>query len=168
METLIQWPETKMLIRFSDCDMYGHLNNVSYLKYFLDAREEHIAAHYNLTLSEFAKKGVGWAVSSNQIAYLKPARINELVYIKSALCDFTDSEILVEMHMQNEKRSHLKAVLWSRFVHIDLTTGRRTNYDSEYKSLFERVRIDDNFETDFNKRVYTLKNSETSSVLTGQ
>lgn len=163
METLIQWPETKALIRFSDCDMYGHLNNIWYLKYFLDAREEHIAANYNLTLSEFAQKGIGWAVSSNQIAYLKPARVNETVYIRSAVCDYTDSEILVEMHMQNEKRSHLKSVLWSKFVHIDLATGRRTNYASEYKALFEKLRIDSSPD-DFNKRVSVLKNQEASPM----
>src|SRR5688572_8412521 len=98
-ETLITWPESTLAIRFSDCDMYGHLNNIWYLKYFLDAREDHIAKHYGLSLAHFAKMGTGWVVSTNQIAYLRPALVNEQVTIRSAVIDFSDHDILVEMQM---------------------------------------------------------------------
>lgn len=161
MDSPNQWPENKTVVRFSDCDMYGHLNNIWYLKYFLDAREEHVAAHYDLTLEGFARQGVGWAVSSNQIAYLKPARVNETVHIKSCIIGYTDSDVLVEMHMLNESRSHLKSVLWSQFVNIDLSTGKRTNYADELKSLFEKLKISDGHGNDFNKRVGVLRNTYT-------
>ena len=160
MDSLNQWPENKTIVRFSDCDMYGHLNNIWYLKYFLDAREDHLSIHYNMTLEGFARQGIGWAVSTNQIAYLKPARVNEAVYIKSAVIDYTDSDVLVEMHMLNEKRTHHKAILWSKFVHIDLVTGKRTNYAAELKSFFGKLKVKDSQENDFNKRVGQLRSVE--------
>lgn len=33
-------------IRFADCDPIGHLNNVKYLEYMLNAREDHVEQNY--------------------------------------------------------------------------------------------------------------------------
>ena len=33
---------SEALIRFSDCDPIGHLNNQRYMDYFLNAREDHL------------------------------------------------------------------------------------------------------------------------------
>src|SRR6187399_1425242 len=96
-ETLNPWPESSLAVRFSDCDMYGHLNNIWYLKYFLDAREDHIASNYGLSLAYFAKQGTGWVVSTNQISYLRPALVNEQVIIRSGVIEFSGEDLLVEM-----------------------------------------------------------------------
>lgn len=157
METLhaspVKWPESKLSIRFSDCDLYGHLNNIWYIKYFLDAREEHIAHHYGLTLGKFAKLGVGWVVGSNQIAYLKPARVNERVVIRTALVSHQSDQLLVEMQMLDEAGSHFKSVMWSKFVHVSLTDGRRTAHSEEMMNLFGQITAGSYRDDEFNERM---------------
>ena len=156
-EVLTTWPESTLAVRFSDCDMYGHLNNIWYLKYFLDAREDHIASAYDLSLAKFAKMGAGWVVGSNQITYLRPALVNEQVIIRSAVMDHSTDDILVEMQMIDVKRTHLKAVLWTRFVHVSLKDGKRTNHDPSLQELFDSLKIGGYGRNEFGKRVDDLK-----------
>src|SRR5205085_4947443 len=155
--TLNPWPESTMPVRFSDCDMYGHLNNIWYLKYFLDAREDHIASSYGLSLAHFAKQGTGWVVSSNQISYLRPALVNEQVIIRSGVIEFTPQELLVEMQMIDAKRAQLKAVMWSTFVHVSLKDGKRTALNDELASLFGQLRLGGYRYDEFDRRVGDLK-----------
>lgn len=160
METLesplTKWPESRMQIRFSDCDLYGHLSNIQYVKYFMDAREDHIAESYGLSLAGFAKQGVGWVVSSNQISYFRPAKVNEPVVLRSAIIDLSPNHIVVEMQMVDEKRTHIKAALWSKFVHVSLKDGRKTEHNAEMMQLFGKVKLDD-VTTDFDSRMTELK-----------
>ena len=153
---MTQWPESKMLVRFSDCDLYGHLSNIQYVKYFMDAREDHIADSYGITLADFAKQGLGWVVSSNQIAYFRSAKINEPVILRSAIIGLSANHILVEMQMIDEKRTNIKAALWSKFVHVSLKDGRKAEHSSELMDLFNQVKLD-NVQSDFEARMGELK-----------
>jgi len=156
METLTQWPESKTLIRFSDCDLYGHLSNIQYVKYFMDAREDHIAESYGLSLGDFAKQGIGWVVSTNQISYFRAAKVNEPVILRSAIIDLSPNSIVVEMQMIDHQRTHIKAALWSKFVHISLKDGRKMDHNPELMDLFTSIRLA-NISTDFNTRMTELK-----------
>ncbi len=145
-----------MLIRFSDCDLYGHLSNIQYVKYFMDAREDHIADSYGFTLADFAKQGVGWVVSSNQISYFRSAKVNEPVILRSAIIDLSPNHILVEMQMIDEKRTNVKAALWSKFVHVSLKDGRKAEHNHDMMELFESVKVAD-VTKDFETRMAELK-----------
>jgi YbgC/YbaW family acyl-CoA thioester hydrolase len=154
-----KWPESKLQIRFSDCDLYGHLSNIQYVKYFMDAREDHISESYGLSLGDFAKQGIGWVVSSNQIAYFRSAKINEPVILRSAIIGLSPAHILVEMQMIDEKRTNVKAALWSKFVHVSLKDGRKTEHSSELMNLFNQVKLED-VQLDFEARMNELKLSK--------
>ena len=158
-----KWPETKMLVRFSDCDLYGHLSNIQYVKYFMDAREDHIADSYGLSLADFAKQGIGWVVSSNQIAYFRSARVNEPVVLRSAIIDLSPNHIVVEMQMLDEKKTHVKSALWSKFVHVSLKDGRKAEHNAELMELFANVKIDD-VTTDFDNRMNELKSLKNGKI----
>lgn len=165
METLappVKWPESRMLIRFSDCDLYGHLSNIWYIKYFLDAREDHLAASYGITLGGFAKQGVGWVVSTNQVSYFRAAKVNEPVVMRSAVVDFSPNHVLVEMQMLDENKTHIKAALWSKFVHVGLKDGRKTDHGPDMMELFEKIKLD-NITMDFNTRMSELKTTVLNS-----
>lgn len=57
--------ESKVKIRFQDCDPFNHLNNSRYIDYFINAREDQLIKHYDLNVYEYVKKfGKGWVVSS--------------------------------------------------------------------------------------------------------
>jgi YbgC/YbaW family acyl-CoA thioester hydrolase len=159
---LIKWPETNMPIRFSDCDLYGHLNNIWYIKYFLDAREDHLATSYGLSLGVFAKMGVGWVVSTNQISYFRAAKVNEQVVMRSGVIEYSPNHVLVEMQMLDEKRTHIKSALWSKFVHVSLKDGRKTEHGADMMDLFEKIKLD-NITMDFSSRMQELKSTNLNS-----
>lgn len=41
--------------------------------------------------------------------------------------------------MWNEDRSHLKTILWSRFLHIDLLTKRTTPHPNDVQEMLESL-----------------------------
>jgi acyl-CoA thioester hydrolase len=132
--------ESKALIRFPDCDPFNHLNNARYIDYFINAREDHIMANVNFNIYQYAaQNGMGWVVSKNQIAYLKPAFLMETVIIDSTALHIGDREVAVEMKMWNEGKDKLKSVLWSNFVHINMKTQRPENHSKELMELFKPV-----------------------------
>lgn len=118
-------PSTTAEIRFSDCDPFGHLNNARFLDYFLHAREQHLKQAYDMDLQTFYKEGLSWVVAGHEIVYLKPAFYGETVNILSSLLKAEDDSLLVEMQMINDKNTHLKSLLWTRFVPVNIKTGKR-------------------------------------------
>jgi acyl-CoA thioester hydrolase len=120
------------IIRFGDCDPFRHLNNARYLDYFMNAREDHLRDHYQMDLASYYKTGMGWVVVSHEISYLKPAAFNEKVCIKTGLLEAGNELLLAEMLMLDEKETHLKAILHSRFVPVSLTTGKREAHTPEF------------------------------------
>lgn len=130
--------ESRSLVRFPDCDPFNHLNNARYIDYFINAREDHIMAQLNLNIYQLAAQyGVGWVVSKNQIAYLKPALLMETVVIDSTMLRLGEKDVLVEMKMWNERRDKIKSVLWSSFVHVHMKTQKPEKHSEELMQLFK-------------------------------
>jgi acyl-CoA thioester hydrolase len=150
--------ESKALIRFPDCDPFNHLNNARYIDYFINAREDHIMANVNFNIYQYAaQNGMGWVVSKNQIAYLKPAFLMETVIIDSTALHIGDREVAVEMKMWNEGKDKLKSVLWSNFVHINMKTQRPENHSKELMELFKPVESPLASIVSFDERVEQLR-----------
>lgn len=138
------FPFSTHRIRFDDCDPFGHLNNISYQRYFLRAREDHALEFYQFDIFRhtlFTKKG--WVVSAFQIRYLVPAMMNDVVLIESALVQYNESSLWVEAVMYDLKREKVKALAWMHFTYIDTQTGRRTTHDDEFTALMAAVLVPD-------------------------
>lgn len=156
---IIKEPEASYLVRFNDCDPFGHLNNAAYINYFMNAREDHLAASYGLHLKDYGAKGLGWVVSQHQIVYLKPAFVAEKVHIFSRVLEFSSSHILVEMWMTDEAKKKVKSFLWSKFVHIDLKTGKRAEHDAALTALLEQIKVEHTGIDSFDDRVAAVQSS---------
>lgn len=133
--------ETSTKVRFQDCDPFNHLNNASYINYFMNHREDALIDNYDIDIYKMAKTiGKSWVSSKTQIAYLKPAFLNESVVLESQLIQYGDTELIVEMRMLNENKTQLKAIVWCSFVHFNLIEQKRDNHSKELMSLFNSVR----------------------------
>lgn len=131
---------SKTKIRFQDCDPFNHLNNGSYIDYFMNHREDALIESYGIDIYRIAREeGKSWVSSSNQIAYLKPVFLMETVVIESQLIKYTNSELYVEMRMYNEDKSHLKSIIWCGFVHFNLLKQKREIHTEEFMNLFQSV-----------------------------
>ncbi len=140
MKQLPKILESKTKIRFQHCDPFNHLNNGNYINYFINHREDALIDNYDLDIYKIGQTtGKSWVSGSNQIVYLKPAFLMEVVTIQSQLIRFTESELYVEMRMYDEDKTHLKSLLWSSFVHVDMLKQKRTIHSEELMKIFQSV-----------------------------
>lgn len=143
MPKLVQSPETVHRIYFQDCDMLGHLNNARYLDYFLNAREDHSTAHYNLNMGQLAREqNAAWVITKHHISYLKPARQGAQVRILSQLIHFDNSSLVLEMQMRSEDGLRLLALLWSEMAFVTTPAGTRTDHGNALMDLLDDLDVD--------------------------
>ncbi len=148
--------ESKTKVRFQDCDPFNHLNNAKYIDYFINAREDQLVENFDLDIYKIAfTQGVGWVVGSNQISYIKPANTMEVITIQSQLLNYTPYSIQVELRMYNENKTELKAVMWSKFIHINMKTKRATEHSEDFMQLFADVQLPVKEEV-FEQRIKTI------------
>lgn len=128
-------PKSFYKIRFSDCDSFKHLHNSGYIDYMLNAREDHLKEFYSINMDELYKRGSSWMVNRHEIIYLNPAAYNAYVCITSNLIMLTADSLLVEMAMWNAEEKTLKALLWTKFIHINMQTGKRDKHPSWFMEI---------------------------------
>lgn len=157
-EPVEKQPESRVAIRFQDCDPFGHLNNAKYLEYFINAREDHLKLAYGFDL--FAKgreTGCSWVVARHQIAYLSPAGCGEEVLIKTSLRRYSDQAAMVESRMHTADGSRLKALLWTDYAYVRLDTGRPAKHSPDVLAFLESVHLsEEGFPADFQARERAL------------
>ena len=152
--------ESRSIIRFQDCDPLQHLNNSKYFDYYFNGREDQVATLYNFKYAEIFKQyKTIWVVYQHQIAYLRPAMVNEWVRIFSRIIHHSDDTIMTEFYMTDDSMSELKNVLVTTSKYIDVNTGRRISHfpfvsDFLDATSAENIPIE---EYDFNKRIKTIK-----------
>jgi acyl-CoA thioester hydrolase len=98
-------------------------------------------------------------VRRHDIQYVRPAFYNETVCIESRLIELTDSHVMVEMLMFDEKQTALKAIMWTNFTSVDVKTGRKKEHTAAFMDFAATVKVDDvNIHAGLNERIKTLKN----------
>ncbi len=147
--------QSKAIIRFQDCDPYGHLNNGRFLDYFMNAREDQVLKAYDFDIYNYSRTtGLGWVVTQNHIAYTQPALLMEEVTIESQILVSRPKFIQLEMRMFDQK-GILKSLLWVQFVHVDIRHSKSVPHSEELQEVFDKVclPVDEN---DFNLRLRAL------------
>ncbi len=143
------------IIRFQDCDPYAHLNNGRYLDYFMNAREDQVWKAYDFNIYEYSRTtGLGWVVTQNQIAYIRPATLMEEVIFESQLTEVRSKFLQIEMRMFDQQRV-LKSLLWVQLVHIDIRKAKSVEHGHELQELFDQLCMPLE-EKDFNGRLREL------------
>lgn len=142
MKELIKEPESQVLVRFQDCDPYGHLNNSKYLDYMLNVREDHLINTYDFNVFKMAKEeGRAWVVGHHEMTYVRPVFVMEKVIVQSRLIDYTEKYVQAEMVMYDLHKTHVKAVLWTKFFHFDIKTQRGKEHSEDHLKLFKNLLV---------------------------
>ena len=147
------------IIRFQDCDPFGHLNNARYIDYFINARTDQIAANYDFHLIQYGSQPTeSWVVSKTQIAYLAPAALMEVVSIQTRLIDVNENQLLVEGNMMDQAERKVKAICWMEFTYISLKTGRPAEHPDDMTRFFEGIRFSEPIDiSSFENRLAEMK-----------
>ena len=117
--------ESRVVIRFQDCDPLRHLNNAKYFDYFFNAREDQVPKLYGLEIIDLIKTyKAAWVVYNHNISYVKPAMIGEWVRIMSRILWHNHNTIVVEYYMTDDSKTQVKTVLWSTMRYVTLAEGK--------------------------------------------
>ncbi|MBW8358959.1 MAG: acyl-CoA thioesterase [Weeksellaceae bacterium] len=144
---------TVVKVRFSDCDPIGHLNNVKYLEYMMNAREDHVESYYGFTYEEYTRRtGCTWITVQNEIAYLREVHYNTRVLISSKTIEVRDRISKVEILMKSEDGKTVNAVLWITVVYFNMKTRKSEVHPLETRELFEKF-LEEVKEKTFQERV---------------
>ena len=121
--------ESRVVIRFQDCDPLQHLNNAKYFDYFFNAREDQVPKLYGLELLDLIKKyQATWVVYNHNISYIRPARVGEWVRIMSRIIWHNQNSIVIEYYMTDDSKKELKTLLWSTRRYVDMKDGKSTDH----------------------------------------
>lgn len=152
--------ETRVIIRFQDCDPLQHLNNSKYFDYFFNAREDQVSKLHGFSFEAmFRELNTSWVVYQHQIAYVRPARISEWVRITSRIIHVEADTIVTEYFMTNDERTELKTLLWVTSKHISVPTGQRIPHAPKLKEYLERICLPgvEFSKLEFNARIKEIK-----------
>lgn len=153
---------TVVKVRFADCDPIGHLNNIKYLEYMLNAREDHVEEFYGFTYEDYIKKtGCTWIAIQSEIAYLKEVKANAKVVISSKTIEIKDRISKVEILMKDEYGKAVHSVLWITVIYFNMKTRKSEILPEETRQIFQKFLVNLEQE-DFQKRVEFLRNQNKS------
>ncbi|UXY13615.1 acyl-CoA thioesterase [Chitiniphilus purpureus] len=136
-----QRPQTRLTVKFSDCDPFGHLYNVRYLDYLFDGREQHVIEHYPLLRTEMMSRQRNWVIAATDIRYLHPAALGECVIIESSVFNITRHGVMLEIAMLDAAAIRPKAVLWSRLQYVDLERGAIVYHPPQVQAFLDEVGV---------------------------
>jgi YbgC/YbaW family acyl-CoA thioester hydrolase len=150
--------ESKVKVRFHDCDPFNHLNNSRYIDYIVTARSDQLIENYSFDIYQMLQKqGIGWVSAQTQISYLHPAYLMEEITIQTRLIAFSEKSLQVEAQVWNDDKSVLKAVMWGKLVHFSLTSKKSQEHSPQLMQFFQGIVYPLEQQSDFESRVKALK-----------
>ena len=109
-------------VRFYECDPFGHLNNVSYLRYMQEtAFDASAAAGYDQARYQELKHS--WLIRETDIEYLKPLQFNDEVEVKTWVADFHRVRSKRAYEFRTLESSELVAKASTDWVYMDDFNG---------------------------------------------
>ena len=119
-------------------DGQGHVNNLAYVAWMQDVAIEHSTAA-GWPMERYRTLGAGWVVRSHFVEYLRPVVAGERMAIHTWVPEFTQRSTPRRYFFVREEDTQLVARAETRWVFVDLGTGRRRPLPQELIAAFEIV-----------------------------
>jgi acyl-CoA thioester hydrolase len=117
-------------------DVQGHVNNLAYVGWMQDLAIEHSAAA-GWPMARYLELGAGWVVRSHFIEYLRPAFAGEALDAHTWVPEFTPRSTPRRYLFVREADRAIVAQAETRWVFVDLETGRRRELPEALLAAFE-------------------------------
>ncbi len=122
-------------VRYDDCDPYGHVNHVAYLRLMQEAAfAASAAAGYNFT--RYQEIGRTWLIRETEIEYLQPLRYGDSITVKTWVVDFRRVRSRRAYEMRQAATGELIARAQTEWVFLDAATQRPATIPAEMMSAF--------------------------------
>lgn len=115
-------------VRHYECDAYGHLNNVNYLRYMQETALDASAA-VGWDTSRYERIGKQWLIRESDIHYLKAIRWNDEIEITSYVVDFR--RVQSRRRYEFRRDGELVAEANTNWVFLEMENQRPTTVPPE-------------------------------------
>jgi len=125
--------ETKLVVRYSETDQMGRVYYSRYLEWFELGRAEHLKAA-GFPYSEMEKQGLYLVVADTYIKYLKPAKYEETVIVRTIIKEVGKASVIFEYEITESRSKTLLATGNSKLVAVT-KEGKVTSIPENVKKL---------------------------------
>ncbi len=130
--------EHALTVRSEEIDRLGHVNNLAYLAWMIDAAVAHSAAQ-GWSGDRYEQLGAVWVVRSHEIKYVEPAYDGEQIVVRTWVADMTKVSSTRRFRIACAADDRLLAKAATRWAFVDLATGALKRIPEEVWRSFELV-----------------------------
>ncbi len=127
--------ETRHRIRFSDLDPYNHVSTAKYATYFVDHRMEGLRDKIGWNMTALAALPFMVWVRRLEIDFIRPARADQEITIRSFVREFRGPDALIECTMVDAGGKDLSRCQMT-VACVDKGTNRAKDWPADAMALF--------------------------------
>ena len=118
----------------ADIDGLGHVSNLVYLRWVLEAALAHSTAK-GLDEAAYKARGQGWVVRRHEIDYLRAAFAGDVLVVETRVASIAAASSTRRTRILREGEVLARAA--TNWAYVDFRTSRPMRIPEEVKSLFE-------------------------------
>ena len=126
----------KIKIRGYHTDLYQHVNNARYLEFLEEARWQIVEEFMEIT--DFIKTGLSFFVVNINISYRSPAKVNDVILIKTGLHKINNKSAVFRQEIINTSTEKICIQADITFVIAD-KTGKAISLKGEVKEALNKI-----------------------------
>ncbi|REK11951.1 MAG: acyl-CoA thioesterase [Planctomycetota bacterium] len=130
--------EHARVVQPAEIDRLGHVNNLVYLRWMLDAAVAHSAVQ-GWTAERYEQLGGGWVVRSHEIKYVEPAYDGQKVVVHTWVADMTKVSSTRRYRIVRADDERVLAKAATRWAFVDFASGTLRRIPDEVVESFELV-----------------------------
>lgn len=130
--------EYSHVVRADEIDALGHVNNLAYLHWMIDAAVAH-AEHQGWPMQRHLEVGSGWVVRAHNIEYFQPAYCGDEVVVRTWVADFRRITSLRRYKIVRPADEALLAEAHTRWAYVDYHRRQPCRIPREVIDSFELV-----------------------------
>ncbi|MCF7688475.1 MAG: acyl-CoA thioesterase [Cephaloticoccus sp.] len=128
--------ETELAVRPDDIDLYQHVHSTRYLDYVLAARFEQMERYYGMSMQDFARLGLGWFMTTANIAYKRPLGWGDRMTVRCWIEHFTTMGCRVAFEIEKLPTGKRVCDGFCDYMLVNLTTGRGVTLPEDIKAKY--------------------------------
>lgn len=131
-ESKFEW---RLSVTPSDIDGLGHVNNLRYLAWMIDAAVAH-STHLGWSSKRYREEGRVWVVRSHRIEYRRPALLGDDVVVETWIDSMERVSSLRRYRILRSGDRALLADAETNWVYFDLAASRPVRISAEMRLAF--------------------------------
>lgn len=128
--------EIQIRVRYAETDQMGYVYYGNYATYYEVARVEALR-NLGLSYKELEASGIMMPVLENRSKYIRPAKYDDLLTVKTAIKDKPGVRIKFDYEIFNEENTLLH-IGETTLVFVDMKTGRPCEAPDQLREIFNQ------------------------------